>query len=626
MGFIQELLVLLKGDTKGLEESLSKAETATKDFKTQTESASDAVEYSYSRMGAAAAAAMVILAGETFYKLSDRFATLTAQIKNVTESADEQKNVFQGLYETSKLVGVPINDLVETYIGLNAALPESVNNSYDLVKVVDLISRGFAATGADAQEAYGLIMQLTQGLANNFRSSNRELNSLIQGAPALAKSISEQLGGKAATDLKTFADQGKLTSEVFIAALMSAQGTIKSFEIPETIPKSIQALKNDVLIVAGNMNKATGASTGLSGVLKYLGFVTKSVGAAVTTASTAIQAYVATLRTYFISIAGGVATLSKAVVSGVNVIIGALNKIPGIKIAEFDTSGLDNYIQAIKDAQKESISLGKAGLASGLKDSADQLKFALGETSAATDKASKSTDDYSEKVKTLMGDLAKNAKSTGNAEKSAQKDRHDSLAEYQRDLEETRRKQEEVGNEIGDTLFNLARGYSSFRDVAIKALDDVLRSMFRLSAGGTDTGGISGTLAKSVFSNFGGLSFLNSSNTAAFSSRSTLSLATSALSGAYGPGFASGGSFVVQGNPGIDRNLLSLNGQPIANVAKGETVAVGKSSGSGVVVNQTINVSTGVQQTVAAEMARYMPAIKKQTVSAVEDAQRRGRL
>jgi hypothetical protein len=46
--------------------------------------------------------------------------------------------------------------------------------------------------------------------------------------------------------------------------------------------------------------------------------------------------------------------------------------------------------------------------------------------------------------------------------------------------------------------------------------------------------------------------------------------------------------------------------------------------GGGVVVNQTINVSTGVQQTVRAEIKQLMPQIADSAKAAVVDAKRRG--
>ena len=40
------------------------------------------------------------------------------------------------------------------------------------------------------------------------------------------------------------------------------------------------------------------------------------------------------------------------------------------------------------------------------------------------------------------------------------------------------------------------------------------------------------------------------------------------------PGFASGGSMILGGRSGIDRNLLSLNGAPLARVSAGETMTI----------------------------------------------------
>ena len=56
----------------------------------------------------------------------------------------------------------------------------------------------------------------------------------------------------------------------------------------------------------------------------------------------------------------------------------------------------------------------------------------------------------------------------------------------------------------------------------------------------------------------------------------------------------------------------------------GQIVPNNKMGGSGVTVNQTINISTGVQQTVRAEIAQLMPQIADASKSAVLDARRRG--
>ena len=56
----------------------------------------------------------------------------------------------------------------------------------------------------------------------------------------------------------------------------------------------------------------------------------------------------------------------------------------------------------------------------------------------------------------------------------------------------------------------------------------------------------------------------------------------------------------------------------------GSIVPNGQSGGNGVVVNQTINLSTGVSQTVRTEVMNMMPQIQQAAVSGVLDAKRRG--
>jgi hypothetical protein len=52
--------------------------------------------------------------------------------------------------------------------------------------------------------------------------------------------------------------------------------------------------------------------------------------------------------------------------------------------------------------------------------------------------------------------------------------------------------------------------------------------------------------------------------------------------------------------------------------------ALGGNSGGGVTINQTINISTGVQQTVRAEIQQLLPQISNAAKNAVVDAKRRG--
>lgn len=80
-------------------------------------------------------------------------------------------------------------------------------------------------------------------------------------------------------------------------------------------------------------------------------------------------------------------------------------------------------------------------------------------------------------------------------------------------------------------------------------------------------------------------------------------------------GFANGGSFMVGGSPGIDQNVLSLNGTPVARVSRGETVNVGHGESGGRPIQINFNISTpdanSFRQSEGQLMARAEAAIRR---------------
>ena len=56
----------------------------------------------------------------------------------------------------------------------------------------------------------------------------------------------------------------------------------------------------------------------------------------------------------------------------------------------------------------------------------------------------------------------------------------------------------------------------------------------------------------------------------------------------------------------------------------GRVIPNNQLGGGGVVVNQTINLTTGISQTVRAEVTNMLPQIKEAAKGAVLDARRRG--
>lgn len=126
--------------------------------------------------------------------------------------------------------------------------------------------------------------------------------------------------------------------------------------------------------------------------------------------------------------------------------------------------------------------------------------------------------------------------------------RQKEFAERQEKLDEDAARQQEARiRTLGQLYYDAFNGgteriWDNFKDIGLSVIADVL-ARFTMSqlggGGGFDLGG-----------------------------------ALSAAIGSVLPGFASGGSMRIGGRGGVDRNTLSLNGQPIARVSSGETLSV----------------------------------------------------
>lgn len=100
-------------------------------------------------------------------------------------------------------------------------------------------------------------------------------------------------------------------------------------------------------------------------------------------------------------------------------------------------------------------------------------------------------------------------------------------------------------------------------------ITDLIRFQLQQAVGGS--GGILGSLFKLG----GSLLGLGGATT-------SVDLSAKAATGNFvGPRFANGGEMTIGGLRGIDRNVLSLNGQPIANVSYGEKLSIANDNPSG---------------------------------------------
>ena len=156
---------------------------------------------------------------------------------------------------------------------------------------------------------------------------------------------------------------------------------------------------------------------------------------------------------------------------------------------------------------------------------------------------------------------------------------------------------EAVGRKTEDAIVDAMMGASSaldaFKNVALAILEDITREMIRTS------------LIKPIFGGDGGVGgFLGTAASSFFGS------------------FAHGGSFTVPGSGGTDSSPVSFMATPGEQVQVSTPGQTSDEGGGAVTIVQ--NISTGVAQTVRAEMMQLIPQIIEQAKRGVFDANRRG--
>lgn len=141
----------------------------------------------------------------------------------------------------------------------------------DLARVVETISKTMVISGTSAAGADAALVQLGQAFASGTLRGE-ELNSVLEQAPALAQAIAKGLNvpiGK----LRELGAAGKLSSQQVISALQSQAGAVdEAFgKMDFTVGQAMTLFNNNLQVMIGRADEATGASKALAAGIGALG-------------------------------------------------------------------------------------------------------------------------------------------------------------------------------------------------------------------------------------------------------------------------------------------------------------------------------------------------------------------
>lgn len=211
------------------------------------------------RLGPALIAALAV--GKVV-NLADEMTEVRNRVVLATDSLGDFKTVNKGVVEISRKTASEVGTTALLFQRLSSSTDSLGTSQEEVLRLTETINKAVALGGSNTQEAAGALLQFTQAMGNNFRSSAQELNSLNEQAPGLAKALAEGLGVPVES-LKELAEQGELTKERVVAALMriSSQVDEDFSKVDFSISKSLKKVEIGIADFIGEVDSIGGVST-----------------------------------------------------------------------------------------------------------------------------------------------------------------------------------------------------------------------------------------------------------------------------------------------------------------------------------------------------------------------------
>lgn len=300
---LERLVVQLSADVRGYQKSLDRAVAATNQSAGKIErrfnNMNRNISSKFKTLGAGGIGGIGGLGSIKSTLAGLGLALGARQIQQYADSWTEARNKIAAAGQVAGRSGrslEEINDIaqrsrtgfsetVSLYSRLLQTTANVAKSEEEVARATEIVSKSFAAGGANAQEAAASVLQLGQALGSGVLQGD-ELRSIRENAPLLARAIAKEFG-VAIGELKKLGAQGELTTDrVFKAILGGGEEIEAAFDkTSPTIANGFTAVDNAFTELVGTFDKGTGTSKNLSaelfGLAKIIEKISDNTGEAI---------------------------------------------------------------------------------------------------------------------------------------------------------------------------------------------------------------------------------------------------------------------------------------------------------------------------------------------------------
>lgn len=152
--------------------------------------------------------------------LSDSLVSMRARLDRMNDGLQTTKELEDMVYAASMRSRGDFMDTMGLVSQMGTMAGDAFSSSKEIVQFAEQLNKQLRLSGASGSSAQAAILQLEQGLASGVLRGD-ELNSVMEQAPAIAKSIADYMQVSVG-QLREMGSQGQITADIVKNALFAA--------------------------------------------------------------------------------------------------------------------------------------------------------------------------------------------------------------------------------------------------------------------------------------------------------------------------------------------------------------------------------------------------------------------
>ncbi|CCW31109.1 putative tail component [Xenorhabdus nematophila F1] len=219
-----------------------------------------------SAMGMAGAFAG-IFATSKLIETADKWTNLNSRLKLATASSIDLANSQRLLMEMSQKTGTSFEANTTVFARAAAPMRALQYATRDVVNMTEALATGLKISGANASESSSVLVQFSQAMSSGVLRGE-EFNAMAENGGRLIQALADGMG-VARTQLKGMANDGLLTMDKVIPALLSQLGKLQDeySSMGATVEKSMARVQNAFMEWVGGANESSSTTKVLAGAL-----------------------------------------------------------------------------------------------------------------------------------------------------------------------------------------------------------------------------------------------------------------------------------------------------------------------------------------------------------------------